>query len=449
MMVRIDSSISDFSPQKSQSPNRQANGSATLRNQYTRISVEKAVKKLEFGRINTRTNEYMKDQYALSPNKREESIMNRMNALSKMSLRRNDSDFSQALVNQGISAWKDKATPMIQTGTKVINVGTINELSPLRQKLRPGQNSTKMSQKNLVAHLGQRLRNSYDSTYHVDTNWQWQMNATEACDKLEAIYGELEQHQTEFKDKTRIDSVDVIIRRKDKKLEPIEPQPLNVAQQRVNSKGKTTAQNFKTLSKEHMRKIKDEIYVQQSLMVNQNKTESESRYEQNLKYLAAVEMQQQKDSSLLEKPMTKPLGGKNLSQLVLNKKTSQPTVVPPIDLNRVALGHNRSQAILKLEASSTNQGLHLNSDSFTQRAMKDSTRFDKSERQVIEKTGKDQFDYASPKNIYADDQSPMTNHQIILASSPKEESKMQTTSFNGASKVSVERKENNLRFVIN
>jgi len=43
----------------------------------------------------------------------------------------------------------------------------------------------------------------------------------------------------------------------------------------------------------------------------------------------------------------------------------------------------------------------------------------------------------------------MTNHQIILASSPKEESKMQTTSFNGASKVSVERKENNLRFVIN
>jgi len=39
-----------------------------------------------------------------------------------------------------------------------------------------------------------------------------------------------------------------------------------------------------------MRKIKDEIYVQQSLMVNQNKTESESRYEQNLKYLAAVEM---------------------------------------------------------------------------------------------------------------------------------------------------------------
>jgi len=52
--------------------------------------------------------------------------------------------------------------------------------------------------------------------------------------------------------------------------------------------------------------------------------------------------------------MTKPLGGKNLSQLVLNKKTSQPTVVPPIDLNRVALGHNRSQAILKLEASSTN-----------------------------------------------------------------------------------------------
>ena len=34
--------------------------------------------------------------------------------------------------------------------------------------------------------------------------------------------------------------------------------------------------------------------------------------------------------------------------------------------------------------------------------MKDSTRFDKSERQVIEKTGQDQFDYASPKNIYAD-----------------------------------------------
>ena len=99
MMVRIDSSISDFSPQKSQSPNRQANGSATLRNQCTRISVEKAVKKLEFGRINTRTNEYMKEQYALSPSKREESIMNRMNTLSKMSLRRNDSDFSQALVN--------------------------------------------------------------------------------------------------------------------------------------------------------------------------------------------------------------------------------------------------------------------------------------------------------------------------------------------------------------
>ena len=138
-----------------------------------------------------------------------------------------------------------------------------------------------------------------------------------------------------------------------------------------------------------MRKIKDEIYVQQSLMVNQNNTESESRFEKNLKYLAAVEMQQSKESSLLEKSITKPLGGKNLSQLVLNKKTSQPTVVPPIDLNRVGLGHNRSQAVLKQEASNAIQGLRLGSDSFTQRAMKDSTLFDKSERQVIEKTGQD------------------------------------------------------------
>ena len=56
----------------------------------------KAVKKLEFGRVNPRTNLYIQQELD-SPSKREDSALHRIDALSKMSLRRNVSDFSQAV----------------------------------------------------------------------------------------------------------------------------------------------------------------------------------------------------------------------------------------------------------------------------------------------------------------------------------------------------------------
>ena len=60
----------------------------------TRDCIERAVKKLEFGRINSRTDLYLREEIA-SPCRRDGSVMNRQDALSKMSLRhQNSSDFS-------------------------------------------------------------------------------------------------------------------------------------------------------------------------------------------------------------------------------------------------------------------------------------------------------------------------------------------------------------------
>ena len=41
---------------------------------------------------------------------------------------------------------------------------------------------------------------------------------------------DIEKHESVFREQTRIESVDVIIRRKDKNLEPIKPMKRNIAQ---------------------------------------------------------------------------------------------------------------------------------------------------------------------------------------------------------------------------
>lgn len=73
------------------------------------------------------------------------------------------------------------------------------------------------------------------------------MNPKEAEGKINEIYHGIEQHQYKFHEQTRIDTVDVIFRRKDKNLDPIEPSAKNFAQERVNKRMKV-ANSFKTLS---------------------------------------------------------------------------------------------------------------------------------------------------------------------------------------------------------
>ena len=65
-------------------------------------------------------------------------------------------------------------------------------------------------------------------------NWSFQMSPDQAKEQLSTILGDLQKHQSEFEQQTRIDSVDVIVRRKDKKLEPLEKPSKNMAQTRVN-----------------------------------------------------------------------------------------------------------------------------------------------------------------------------------------------------------------------
>jgi len=72
--------------------------------------------------------------------------------------------------------------------------------------------------------------NQQSSAEHL----QQRAQTPEAEDKINEIYCEIMQHQSNFMQQTRIDSVDVIVRRKDKRLEPIEPEPMNFAQKRVN-----------------------------------------------------------------------------------------------------------------------------------------------------------------------------------------------------------------------
>ena len=55
-------------------------------------------------------------------------------------------------------------------------------------------------------------------------------------------------------------SVEVIVRRKDKKLEPYEPPKKNIAQMRVNMVKKAT-DTFKKLSKKNFERIKKEVEV--------------------------------------------------------------------------------------------------------------------------------------------------------------------------------------------
>ena len=101
---KLNQQRSDFltlSSQESSSPNnlehqqQKDTGGITAR-ALNCPNVEKAVKRLEFGRINNRSNLYLRDAIG-SPTKRETLEMQRQDTLSKMSLlRRNDSDFSQA-----------------------------------------------------------------------------------------------------------------------------------------------------------------------------------------------------------------------------------------------------------------------------------------------------------------------------------------------------------------
>ena len=71
---------------------------------------------------------------------------------------------------------------------------------------------------------------------------EWQMTPREAEAKIAEMQRDIEQHQKDFKEQTRIDSVDVIIRRKDKNLEPIQPPKLNMAQMRINKLKNTPAE---------------------------------------------------------------------------------------------------------------------------------------------------------------------------------------------------------------
>ena len=49
------------------------------------------------------------------------------------------------------------------------------------------------------------------------------MHPREAERCIDEMQEAMQKHQQTFKEQTRIDSVDVIVRRKDKKLEPLEP----------------------------------------------------------------------------------------------------------------------------------------------------------------------------------------------------------------------------------
>ena len=60
------------------------------------------------------------------------------------------------------------------------------------------------------------------------------MSGKQAEKEMNSMIKQMQKHKNDFADKTRLDSVDVIIRRKDKNLEPIEPPKKNLAQARVN-----------------------------------------------------------------------------------------------------------------------------------------------------------------------------------------------------------------------
>ena len=84
---------------------RRSSNDQAIVQRLAKDSIEKAVHKIEFGRFMQRTKQYLND--AMQTDSRRESAMNRQETLSKMSLRRNDSGFSQAM-HSGLCGWKDK-----------------------------------------------------------------------------------------------------------------------------------------------------------------------------------------------------------------------------------------------------------------------------------------------------------------------------------------------------
>ena len=116
-----------------------------------------------------------------------------------MSLRHADSDFSGALLNSGLTGWKDHK-PIINLDSFIMNNQNLPTASPWKTTFRGSKNK-----------------------------WHYQMSPKQAEIKLNGILEGLEKHQSDFALQTRIDSVDVIVRRKDTTLEPASPPKHNVA----------------------------------------------------------------------------------------------------------------------------------------------------------------------------------------------------------------------------
>lgn len=141
-----------------------------------------------------------------------------------MSLRHQESDFSNALTQSGIAGWNQdtKQQPPHRKKSSHLKLNLMSTGEQSAMTLRQVQQQVKDIQGHLLGIAKNRFKKQHE-------NWQWQMSPKQAESKINEIYTELLQHQNEFKQQTRIDSVDVIIRRKDKKLEPLQPPKKNIA----------------------------------------------------------------------------------------------------------------------------------------------------------------------------------------------------------------------------
>ena len=105
--------------------------------------------------------------------------------------------------------------------------------------------------------------------------------------KLNELQESFDKHQKEFKEQTRIDSVDVIVRRKDKNLEPIESPKKNLAQARVNATIETKKKKnaYSMLTKKNFALVQKQISEQKQMQEQEEPSEVQRQFEENLRYI--------------------------------------------------------------------------------------------------------------------------------------------------------------------